>query len=111
MASAKAIDRIDCTRIFVAAPGLRPTALDAAIPIRPTLRAAPTAARPTWMLPPRRLPPASFPDNTANSDIFTQPFLTVLLVLHENTLRPAEFTFPFQAVSSMTHPRSDKLIA
>src|SRR4051794_25579096 len=43
--------RIDCTRILVAAPGLRPTAVAAAPPIRPTPMAEPSAARPTWMLP------------------------------------------------------------
>src|SRR5947208_2904962 len=43
--------RIDCTRILVAAPGLRPTAVEAAPPIKPTPMAAPRAARPTWILP------------------------------------------------------------
>src|SRR4051812_43883750 len=52
MPSAKAVLRIDWTRIGVAAPGLRPTASEARPPMRPTPRAAPRAARPTWMLPP-----------------------------------------------------------
>src|SRR6188768_944977 len=55
MASAKAMARIDCTMIFVDAPGFRPTAMDAAVPIRPTLIAAPNAARATWILPVIRL--------------------------------------------------------
>src|ERR1035441_3617839 len=51
MASAKAIARIACTRIFVAAPGLRPTASEAFIPMNPTPMAAPSAAKPTCRLP------------------------------------------------------------
>src|SRR5215475_3517132 len=43
--------RIDWTRIFVEAPGLRPTAPEAVMPIKPTARAAPSAAKPTCMLP------------------------------------------------------------
>ena len=43
--------RIDCTMIFVEAPGLRPTAVDAPMPIKPTPIAAPSAARPTCKLP------------------------------------------------------------
>src|SRR5437899_2459269 len=56
--------RIDWTRIFVAAPGLRPTASDAFMPINPTPMAAPSAAKPTW----------TFPLSSANigiNDIFT----------------------------------------
>src|SRR5712675_2361983 len=51
MPSAKAVLRIAWTRIGVAAPGFRPTADEAPIPMRPTPTAAPRAARPTWMLP------------------------------------------------------------
>src|SRR6476469_9578205 len=51
MASAKAMARIDWTSTFVAAPGLRPTAVEAPMPIRPTPTAAPRAAKPTCMLP------------------------------------------------------------
>src|SRR5438876_12386863 len=51
MASANAMARIDCTRILVEAPGLRPTASEAFMPINPTPRAAPSAARPTCRLP------------------------------------------------------------
>src|SRR5688572_392482 len=51
MASAKAMARIDWTRIFVEAPGLRPTAVEAAMPINPTLIAAPSAANATCTLP------------------------------------------------------------
>src|SRR5579859_4064278 len=51
MASAKAIARIDCTRIGVAAPGLRPTASEAFMPMKPTPSAAPSAARPTVRFP------------------------------------------------------------
>src|SRR5579863_2320524 len=43
--------RIDWTRIFVEATGLRPTASEAAMPIRPTLMAAPRAAKPTCKFP------------------------------------------------------------
>src|SRR4029453_838045 len=43
--------RIDWTRICVEAPGLRPTASEAAMPIKPTATAAPIAAKPTCMLP------------------------------------------------------------
>src|SRR5271170_2012520 len=39
------------TRIFVAAPGLRPTASAALKPTRPTPMAAPRQPRPPWMLP------------------------------------------------------------
>src|SRR5512144_1257739 len=59
--------RMDWTRIFVAAPGLRPTASEAFMPMKPTPRAAPRAARPTCMLP----------VNSASigiSDIFLIPF-------------------------------------
>src|SRR5580692_2343376 len=42
---------IACTRIFVAAPGLRPTASAALKPTRPTPMAAPRQPRPPWMLP------------------------------------------------------------
>src|SRR3954470_118923 len=51
MASAKAMDRIACTMIFVEAFGLRPTADEAPSPINPTPIAAPSAARPTCTLP------------------------------------------------------------
>src|SRR5271156_4566199 len=51
MASAKAVIRIDWTRICVAAPGLRPTASDDFIPMNPTPRPEPMAARPTVRLP------------------------------------------------------------
>src|ERR1039457_1990223 len=51
MASAKAIARIACTRILVEAPGLRPTASEAFMPMNPTPMAAPSAARPTCRLP------------------------------------------------------------
>src|SRR4051812_19607575 len=42
---------MDCTSTLVAAPGLRPTASEAFAPIRPTPRAAPSAANPTWRFP------------------------------------------------------------
>ena len=42
-------NRLD--QIGVAAPGLRPTASDAFMPMMPTARAAPRAARPTCRLP------------------------------------------------------------
>src|SRR5215813_398401 len=48
--------RIDWTRIFVEAPGLRPTASDAVMPIKPTARAAPSADKPMCMLPVMSLP-------------------------------------------------------
>src|SRR5206468_5397532 len=67
MASAKAMARMDWTRIFVAAPGLRPTASEAFIPMSPTPRAAPRAARPT----------CRFPVSSANigiNDIYVFPF-------------------------------------
>src|SRR5215510_12760256 len=43
--------RIDWTRILVAAPGLRPTASEAFMPINPTPSAAPSAANPTCRFP------------------------------------------------------------
>src|SRR5271166_214 len=43
--------RMPCTRIFVDAPGLRPTASAALKPTRPTPMAAPRQPRPPWMLP------------------------------------------------------------
>src|SRR5262249_39163845 len=43
--------RMDWTRTFVEASGLRPTASEAFMPIRPTPMAAPSAARPTCRLP------------------------------------------------------------
>src|SRR5947207_15878423 len=51
MASAKAMARMDWTRIFVEAPGLRPTASEAFIPMKPTPIAAPSAANPTCRFP------------------------------------------------------------
>src|SRR3954471_1697524 len=61
------MERIDCTSTFVAAPGLRPTALEADMPIIPTLMAAPRAARPTWMFPPSRFPIVSAPAPVSNA--------------------------------------------
>src|SRR5215813_9210273 len=43
--------RIDWTRTLVDASGLRPTASDALMPIRPTAMAAPRAAKPTCKFP------------------------------------------------------------
>src|SRR5580693_4928334 len=43
--------RMAWTRIFVEAPGLRPTASAALKPTRPTPMAAPRQPRPPWMLP------------------------------------------------------------
>src|SRR6267378_7538714 len=43
--------RMDWTRIFVAAPGLRPTASEAFMPMKPTPIAAPSAANPTCRFP------------------------------------------------------------
>src|ERR1051325_8805558 len=51
MASANAMERIDCTMTCVADPGFRPTASAALAPIHPTARAAPSAAIPTCRLP------------------------------------------------------------
>src|SRR6516164_9759568 len=87
MASAKAMDRIDCTRILVDAPGLRPTAVEAAMPIKPTPMAAPAAASPTWMLPLRRLPPGRLPPSSgvvisANIDIYPSPFRFLAVLSH-----------------------------
>src|SRR3974390_1637079 len=85
MASAKAIARIDWTRIFVPAPGLRPTASDAFIPMNPTPRAAPSAAKPTCM----------FPLSSANigiNDIYVVSFLALARRLPRlNTVKPAKF--------------------
>src|SRR5215469_6803289 len=59
--------RMDWTRTFVEASGLRPTASEAFIPIKPTPMAAPSAARPTVKFP----------------DIYLfVPFLTVRAVEH-----------------------------
>src|SRR5215472_123129 len=77
--------RIDWTRIFVAAPGLRPTASDAFIPMKPTPRAAPSAANPT----------CTFPLSSANmgiNDIYVVSFLSVARWLPRlNTVKPAKF--------------------
>src|SRR5438552_9150730 len=43
--------RMDWTRIGVAAPGFRPTADEAPMPIKPTPTAAPSAAKPTCTFP------------------------------------------------------------
>src|ERR1700742_1140400 len=51
MASAKAMARIDWTRILVDASGLRPTASEARMPMMPTAMAAPNAASPTCKFP------------------------------------------------------------
>src|ERR1041384_702460 len=45
------MNRLDWTKILVAAPGLRPTAVDGAVPIKPTPMAAPAAAKPTCRFP------------------------------------------------------------
>src|SRR5437899_12853038 len=88
MASAKAIDRMDWTKIFVAAPGLRPTAVEAAVPIKPTPTAAPAAARPTWMFPPNMLPLLkSATANNGTIDIY--PSFLWLLVGFEDQHGPA----------------------
>src|SRR5580765_5470403 len=67
MASANAMARMDWTRIFVAAPGLRPTASEAFIPIKPTPTAAPSAAKPTCRLP-------VISANIGINDIYLLPF-------------------------------------
>src|SRR6185369_8490190 len=51
MPSAKAVLRMACTRIFVAAPGLRPTASEAFMPMKPTPRAEPKQASPMCRFP------------------------------------------------------------
>src|SRR5580658_4303464 len=56
MASAKAVIRIDWTRIWVDAPGLQPTASEGFLPMNPTPSPEPRAARPT----------VGLPDSTAN---------------------------------------------
>src|ERR1700692_2732954 len=75
--------RIDWTRIFVAAPGFRPTASEAFMPMKPTPRAAPSAAKPT----------CTFPFNSANmgiNDIYIS-FLSVARQLPRlNTVKPAK---------------------
>src|SRR5579864_6155924 len=77
--------RMDWTRIFVAAPGLRPTASEAFMPMRPTPKAAPSAAKPTCM----------FPVNSANigiNDIYIS-FLSVARRLPRlNTDKSAKFS-------------------
>src|SRR6185436_14307350 len=50
-ASAKAMARIDWTRILVDASGFRPTASEAFMPMIPTAIAAPIAAKPTCRFP------------------------------------------------------------
>src|SRR5215471_7090617 len=67
MASAKAMARIDWTRIFVEAPGLRPTASEAFMPMKPTPTAAPSAASPTCMFP-------VISANIGINDIYVFPF-------------------------------------
>src|SRR5882762_8686767 len=84
--SAKAMARMDCTRIFVAAPGLRPTASDALAPIRPTPMAAPSAANPTWIFP--VIPSA----NIGINDIYMFTFLCFSQRLPQlNTVQPLKF--------------------
>src|SRR3954453_16360997 len=68
------MERIDCTSTFVDAPGLRPTALEADMPIIPTLMAAPKAAKPTWMFPPTRLPIVSAPVPVSNARVDISAF-------------------------------------
>src|SRR5690242_2320847 len=87
MASAKAIERMDWTRIFVAAPGLRPTAVEAAVPIKPTPTAAPAAARPTWIFPPTIVPVTSATANNGTIDIY--PSFLYFLVGFEDEHSPA----------------------
>src|SRR6516162_10170789 len=66
--------RIDWTKIGVAAPGLRPTAIEAARPIKPTPMAEPNAAKPICMLPTILLL-LSFPAATAVEDFTHKKFL------------------------------------
>src|SRR6266403_1925001 len=87
MASAKAIDKMDWTRIFVAAPGLRPTAVEAAVPIKPTPTAAPAAARPTWIFPANMFPLTSATANNGTIDIY--PSFLWFLVGFEDEHGPA----------------------
>src|ERR1039457_2468163 len=83
MASAKAIARIACTRILVEAPGLRPTASEAFMPMNPTPRAAPSAARPTVRFP--VIP-------SANMGITISIYLSVAQRLPRlNTVKPLKF--------------------
>src|SRR3954447_12541557 len=72
------MERIDCTSTFVDAPGFRPTALEADMPIIPTLMAAPRAAKPTWMFPPSRFPIDSVPVPVSNAIIDISAFLLFL---------------------------------
>src|SRR5215472_17682011 len=84
MASAKAMARMDWTRIFVAAPGLRPTASEAFMPMKPTPRAPPNAASPTCM----------FPVSSANigiNDIYAFLSLLSRRLPRLNTVKPPKF--------------------
>src|SRR5258707_458620 len=67
--------RMDCTNILVDAPGLRPTASEAFIPINPTPMAAPNAAMPTWR----------FPLNPAVNEFIVPAFLCVLADTRDRT--------------------------
>src|SRR5579863_10205852 len=100
MASANAIARMDCTRIGVAAPGLRPTASEAFIPMKPTPRAAPSAARPT----------CRFPLISANIGInILFPFLFVAQRLPRlNTVKPPKFLMMRLAVRVFLIMRHDQ---
>src|ERR1035438_2563425 len=83
MASAKAIARIACTRILVEAPGLRPTASEAFMPMNPTPMAAPSAAKPTCRLP---VTPS------ANIGINISSYLSLAQRLPRlNTVKPLKF--------------------
>src|SRR5512136_1043781 len=85
--------RIDWTKIFVAAPGLRPTASEAFMPMKPTPRAAPSAARPTC-----RLPVSSA--RIGINDILTISFLSVARRLPRlNTVKPPKFLVLLRFVS------------
>src|ERR1017187_252106 len=84
MASAKAIARIACTRTLVEEPGLRPTASEAFMPMKPTPMAAPSAARPTCRLP---VTPS------ANIGINISSYLSIAQRLPRlNTVKPLKLT-------------------
>src|SRR5204863_6845035 len=85
------MERIDCTSTFVDAPGLRPTAAEADMPISPTPMAAPMAAKPTWMFPPSRFPIVSAPVPVSNAIVDISAFPSLLFLLPGG--RPANSQF------------------
>src|ERR1051326_124288 len=85
MASANAIAKMACTRIFCDAPGFRTTASEAFMPMKPTPIAAPSAANPTCRLP-------VISANTGIRDIYVYLSLLSQRLPRLNTVKPPKFS-------------------